>query len=91
MINATETIVSTEKDVAISCSEYGFSTYSATYSKYESTSVVDPDPVFSGDAFSGGSVTGWFVVEVSIDDYNPTLAFGQDYNGSGGIWFSLVK
>jgi hypothetical protein len=38
----------------------------------------------------GGELTGWIASMVNIDDNAPLLVLGADYNGRGGIYFSLT-
>ena len=79
-------------DVAISLSEYNFDFYKTDYSEYESSSfVVLPDPVFGGEVYDGGTVEGYICQEIENNDVTPTVVFGNDYRGRGGIWFSLTK
>jgi hypothetical protein len=37
----------------------------------------------------GGELTGWIASMVSIDDNAPLLVLDADYNGQGGVYFSL--
>ena len=83
-------INSVSEDKAISLSEFSFDTYSSDNVEYDTASVVDPDPAFSGNVFAGGTLEGYITVQVGISDPSPKLVFGAGYDGSGGIWFSLV-
>lgn len=84
------TIDSVSEDKAISLSEYSFDTYSSDNVEYDRASVVDPNPTFRGSVFAGGTLEGYITVQVNISDPAPKLVFGAKYDGSGGIWFSLV-
>jgi len=53
--------------------------------------VVPPKPDLSSRLYVGASHEGWAVYMVDIDDPKPTLTFGRDYRGRGGIWFKLWK
>ena len=60
-------------------------------SSYDTTIIVTPDPAFGGTLYSGGSSEGYIVATVKKDDATPTMQFGSDYQGKGGIWFALTK
>jgi hypothetical protein len=55
--------------------------------EYDTVFPVSPEPKFDSKLYPGASVEGWSIYEVSKDDVSPKLAYGRDYNGSGGIWF----
>lgn len=84
------TINSTEKDAAVSLSKFSFTPYSGDNVEYEQVTVVTPDPYFDGKVFAGGTLEGYAVFLVNQNDPAPKLVFGEKYDGSGGIWFSLV-
>ena len=81
------------KDMAISISEGKFNFYSTDFVKYNNTSfLVMPEKAsINTNIYDGGSVTGYIAKEINADDSTPSVAFGQKYNGTGGIWFSLTK
>lgn len=83
-------INSVSEDKAISLSEFSFDTYSADNVEYSRAFAVDPSPEFSGNVFAGGTLEGYITLQVNISDPAPKLVFGAKYDGSGGIWFSLV-
>ena len=90
VVNATITALSASSDTAFSVYSYlDFSAFSSTNSQYEMPSVVDPEPELSGDFFEGGSITGNITLKVRTDDPAPKLVYLRDFDGSGGIWFSL--
>lgn len=68
-----------------------FKLYSSDYKEYESPSVVSPDPVLDGKLYKGASTEGYAVYQVKTNDTKPTLVFGQNYDGTGGIWFKAYK
>ena len=56
--------------------------------EYDYTSQVTPDPELLGVyLYKGASIEGWAPYLVKKDDVMPKLAFGRNYNGTGGIWF----
>jgi len=56
--------------------------------KYDTAMLVTPDPDLVGvDLYKGTSIEGWGGYAVKKDDLMPKLAFGREYNGTGGIWF----
>lgn len=91
VVKARVSINSVSEDKAISLSQFSFDTYSSDNVEYKDIiMVVDPEPRFSGNVFSGGTLEGYFTVQVSQSDKAPKVVFGNKYDGSGGIWFSLV-
>lgn len=85
------TIDKNTKDASVTLGQYDFKAYSSTNSAYDDPAVVEPDPAFSGDAFAGGSIEGWMAWQVAQNDTAPKMVFGQKYDGTGGIWFSLAE
>lgn len=90
LVKTRVSINSVDEDKAVSLSSYSFDAYSADNVEYKSAFAVVPEPKFSGNVFAGGTLEGYFVVQVSQSDKAPKLVFGANYDGSGGIWFSLV-
>ncbi len=84
-------VMTVENDGAYNLSEYEFKSFSSNNEEMPGTYVVTPDPQFEGKLYAGGNAEGWIVVQVKKDDKNPKLAYGVDYNGAGGVWFSLSK
>ena len=74
-------------DKALSISPIMFSLFSSDYKKYDYTLLVTPDPQIRTDLYKGASVEGWVVFQVKTEDTKPTIVFGQDYDGTGGVWF----
>ncbi len=91
VVKARVSINSVSEDKAISLSRYSFDVYSSDNVEYDSAVTLDPDPQFSGNVYEGGTLEGYFTVQVSTSDKAPKLSFGAKYDGSGGIWFSLTK
>ncbi len=90
VIKARVSINSVKEDKAVSLSQFSFDAYSSDNVEYNDTLiVVNPDPQFRGNVFAGGTLEGYFTVQVSQSDKAPKLVFGNRYDGSGGIWFSL--
>lgn len=77
-----------ENDTAISISNYDFDCFTNNNEKYARKSVVTPSPSLSTQLYTGGNAEGYVVFHVKIGD-NPKIVYGQNYDGSGGIWFSL--
>ena len=86
---ATLTLDSVSNGSSVSASNYDFDAFSSSNTEYASSIIVAPNPQFKGDLYAGGSVTGYFVVKVSTSDLYPKIVYGRNYDGSGGIWFSL--
>jgi hypothetical protein len=89
--NITAELIDHDSDGAVSISKFNFDAFSGSGSEYERVSVVDRKPAFSGDVYAGGSITGYTTFMVSADDDSPVIVFGRNYDGSGGIWFSIAS
>ncbi|MDR1101072.1 MAG: copper amine oxidase [Clostridiales bacterium] len=82
--------ISVSDDKALDVNRYNFDTFSGNNESYANASVVVPD-VLSSNIYTGGNCEGNIVALVKTDDANPKVAYGLDYSGSGGIWFSLSE
>ena len=80
---------SVSTDRSIDFNDWDFTAFSSSGAEYEHASVVCPEPEFEGQAYAGATVSGWVVFVVDTSDSSPMVVFGADYNGAGGIWFSL--
>ncbi len=78
-----------ENDGAYELNRYKFTAFSSNNEEMTSCSVVEPAPAFEGKIYAGGNAEGWVTFLVRKDDANPKIAYGLDYNGQGGVWFSL--
>lgn len=77
-------------DKAIDINQYDFDCYSANNVKYDDWfTIVTPEPALSTSLYSGANTTGYVVFKVLETDEAPKIVFGQKYDGTGGIWFSL--
>jgi hypothetical protein len=56
---------------------------------YEHVSVVLPEPGLSSKLYAGASNKGYAAFKVKINDANPLLAYGRNYDGTKGTWFKL--
>lgn len=84
--------ISTNGDYAISISEYNFKVFTSNNEEVEqSIGIVEPTPALSGQAYPGGNLQGYAVFTVLKGDAAPKVVYGANYDGSGGIWFSLTK
>ncbi len=81
-------LLNAQNDVSINANSYNFDFYSSNNEEYESV-FVSMDDMLSTDLYAGGSAEGYIVGMVKKDDASPKLAYGLDYNGVNGIWFSL--
>lgn len=78
-------------DKAVAFNAYSLTAYSTNNVEYDTPIVVEPDPVFEGKLYNGGSLEGYVAFLVNKSDASPKAVFGESYDGSGGIWFSLTK
>lgn len=80
-----------EDDKAISINGYDFDCYSYDNVKYDDATIVEPAPELDTTLYEGANASGYVVFKVKKTDENPKIVFGQKYDGTGGIWFSLSK
>lgn len=80
-------------DISANISQSMFNFYSTDFTKYNDINLcVMPDNKnINTSVYNGGSVEGYVCKEIKLGDATPTVVFGQDYLGNGGIWFSLTK
>lgn len=89
VVKAKLVLDSVAEDKAVSFSQYDFDAFSADNAEYQDVFVVNPEPRFSGDVYQGGTLEGYFAIQVDKSDAAPKLRFGAKYDGSGGVWFNL--
>lgn len=91
LVKAALSVLSVHNDGAFDTSNYYFKTFSNNNEEMPSNYYLTvPEPKFSGSMlYAGGNKEGWFTVQVKKDDPAPKIAYGLDYNGQDGIWFSL--
>lgn len=59
---------------------------------YPNISVVEPKPdLEESSLYKGANTEGWITFLVEKSDLKPTIAYGREYDGSGGIWFKAYK
>lgn len=78
-----------ENDAALNISSYDFTAYSSTNEEMPSVFLVTPEPSLSGTNYANSNTEGWICVQVRKEDGAPKLAYGLEYDGTGGVWFSL--
>lgn len=81
-------LLSKETEGTISASSYDFNFYSSNNEEYSQVFVVK-DNMLDTNLFPGGNSEGYVVGLVKKDDPAPKLVYNLEYNGTGGIWFSL--
>ena len=91
LVKLSASISDVADDASIHLSSYSFNFFATDYSGYDSVFVVAPDPTFGGDLYSGATSEGYIVAKIKKGDATPTMQFGADYQGKGGIWFALTK
>jgi len=89
IINITATIADIKDNSAVTFFHLDFDCFSKNNTEYSYVSVVIPDPELRGDVYAGGSLSGNIVVLVDKTDDSPKIVYGRNYDGTGGIWFSL--
>jgi len=78
-----------DPDTKYDLSPLHFTAVSEDGKDYERPLVVDPEPSIGVGLYPGASHEGWVSFHVAIDDSKPTMTFGRDYKGRGGVWFKL--
>lgn len=84
-------VLSTKGDFSVEPSQYDFKVFSSNNEESPTNYYTSTEPSLSGSLYAGGNTEGWITVMVKKDDANPKIAYGLDYNGTSGIWFSLTK
>lgn len=77
-----------DKSVLATASEFDF--YSENDEEYRDYSLVYMEKRLSQNLFVGGNAEGYLVQKVKRND-KTKLAYGLDYDGTGGIWFKLYE
>lgn len=91
LVKVKATVRDVKDDKAVDFSQYSFTPFSGTNTEYEQAFVVEPEPAFSGSVYSGGTLEGYIAFLVDESDSNPKIVFEKEYDGTGGIWFSIRK
>ncbi len=78
-------------DTSYDVSTYSFNIISSGGKEYEVPLAVEPEPAIDASLYPGAFHEGWAAYEVAVEDSQPLLAFGRDYQGQGGIWFKLYE
>ncbi len=80
-------------DLSANISQAMFNFYSTDFTKYNEINfcVMPDNKNINTNVYNGGTVEGYVCKEIVLNDVTPTVAFGQDVFGNGGIWFSLTK
>jgi hypothetical protein len=93
LIKVSVSVDELSDDVSANISQAMFNFYSTDFTKYNNISlcVMPNNQNINTNVYNGGTVEGYVCKEIDVADATPTIAFGQDYSGNGGIWFSLTK
>ncbi len=93
MIKVAVNAVSINGDRAVEPSKYNFTCFTSNNEETDHAYLhMEGENGFNwleGKIYEGGSTEGWIVVQVKKEDPAPKLAYGLDYQGSGGVWFAL--
>lgn len=82
-------VTDTKSDFSVEPSQGQFKSFTSNNEECPYNYYVSINPYLQGALYEGGNTEGWITVMVKKDDTNPKLAYGLDYNGANGIWFSL--
>jgi hypothetical protein len=77
---------STSEDQSYAVRGEQFAAVSEKGKQYERPAALQPEPELSDRLYPGETLEGWLIFFVSIDDGEPLLSFGNNYNR---IWFKL--
>lgn len=91
IVKVSVNVLNVDGDKSVSFSGHDFDFYSTDYAEYTDYTFISLKDSFSGSAYSGGTVEGYICQQIKTTDVTPTIVFGQNYKGEGGIWFSLKK
>jgi len=53
--------------------------------------IVNNNLKINAELYEGATHEGWAAFIVKKDDKTPKIAYGRNYDGSGGIWFRAYK
>ena len=83
-------VISTDGDYHVTPSQSDFEIFSSNNegSPMHMWKSISP-ALDDGPMYEGANRHGWITLKVRKDDPNPKLAYGLDYYGQNGIWFSL--
>lgn len=82
--------IQVKDDKSIDVSSVNFDLYSEGNTKYNDFhSVVTPEPSISTSLYSGAEHEGYAAFKVKKADKNPKIAYGLNYDGTGGIWLKI--
>lgn len=84
-------LISTKSEFSVTPYQSDFTVFSSNNEESPMNFYTSIDPVLEGALYEGGNAEGWITVMVKKDDANPKIAYGLDYNGANGIWFSLTE
>jgi len=77
--------------MAVSLFRYNFSAFSNNNVEYSISHFTStPNPELQGHLYNDVSMEGWLLFAVATTDKSPKMVYGTNYDGTGGIWFSLT-
>ncbi len=77
-------------DKKVSVNSYDFKAFTTDNVKIDFKSPVLSDKL-SSELYEDGETEGYIAYLVDKNDKNPKMQYGGNYDGTGGIWFSLHK
>lgn len=77
----------TEKSINISSSD--FTTFTSNNESLDDPYIYLEDGYLDSTLYVGGTAKGYIICKTKIGDTGTKIVFGQEYDGTGGIWFSL--
>lgn len=92
VVKIRATVVESAEDASVGFDTYNtlqaFTSEGVEYEADYMPGVIEPQ--FYGRVYAGGSLEGYARYLVDEDDPAPRFAYGLDWDGTGGIWFSMT-
>lgn len=80
--------IDVKDDKKVDVNQAIFVIYTEGNEKYGYDIVIGPEPRLQTSLYKGAETEGWAAYQVKIGD-KPKLGYGQNYDGTGGVWFKL--
>lgn len=78
-------------DRSISFGKFDFDSFTSNNESLDSKYVyLNEGYSLNSTLYEGGEATGYITMQRKIGDAGAKIVYGQEYDGSGGIWFSIA-
>ena len=93
VVKLAVSLLTVDGDKAVEIDSYNFKPYTSNNEETKTAYLhMEGENGFNwlrNKMFVGGNTEGYIVIQVRKTDDKPKLVYGMNYDGSGGIWFSL--